>query len=129
MKQIPPTRNVYNVCAGEEVTLVFTPFAGAAPSMITISHANDPGQPGHALDPDPDAPDTPTFRFTVSQPVGNSEVVEYQCDFSGAVTEDTRFELALSGSNGGQDLRGPTVFADDQTKLIDLAFDVRSDCQ
>lgn len=129
MKQIPPTKNVYHVCPGEEVVMVFTPFAGADPNMITISHANQPGQPGHALQPDAGSPNTPTFRFTVTQPVGGSETVEYQCDFSGAVTADTRFELALSGSQGGQGLQGPTVFADDQTKLIDLAFDVRSVCQ
>ncbi len=128
MKQIPPTKNVYHVCPGEEVTMVFSAFAGADPNMITISLADQPGQTGHALDPDPTVPDTPTFRFTVLQPLGASEVLEYQCDFSGAVTADTRFELKLSGSKGGEDLPGPTVFADDQTKLIDLAFDVRSDC-
>jgi hypothetical protein len=128
MKQIPPTRNVYHVCPGEEVKMVFTPFAGADPNMITISLADTPGQDGHALDPDPDFPDTPTFRFTISQPLGGSETVEYQCDFSGNVTQNTRFELALSGSQGGDDLRGPTVFADDEIKLIDLAFDVRATC-
>lgn len=128
MKQIPPTKNVYHVCPGEEVTMVFTPFAGADPNMITISLADVPGQDGHALEPDPDVPDTPTFRFTILRPLGGSEAVEYQCDFSGGVTKDTRFELALSGSKGGQDLKGPTVFADDQIKLIDLAFDVRADC-
>jgi hypothetical protein len=128
MKQIPPTRNVYHVCPGEEVTLVFTPFAGADPNMITISLAETPGQEGHALDPDPDFPETPTFRFTVSQPLNGSETVEYQCDFSGGVTQNTRFELALSGSQGGSNLQGPTVFADDEIKLIDLAFDVRATC-
>ena len=129
MKKIPPTNNVYHVCPGEEVVMVFTLFAGADPDLITISHANQPGQPGNALEPDPGSHDTPTFRFTVTQAVGGSEAVVYECDFSGAVTADTRFELALTGSQGGQNLEGPTVFADDQTKLIDLAFDVRSDCQ
>jgi hypothetical protein len=128
MKQIPPTKNVYHVCPGEEVTMVFTPFAGADPNMITISLADVPGEDGHALDPDPDVPDTPTFRFTVSQPVGNSETVEYECDFSGDVTAETRFQLVLTGSKGGGELQGPTVFADDKVKLIDLAFDVRSEC-
>jgi hypothetical protein len=128
MKQIPPTKNVYHVCPGEEVTMVFTPFAGADPNMITVSLADVPGQPGHPLNADPNAPDTPTYRFTISQALGGSEAVEYQCDFSGSVTTDTRFELALSGSSGGQALTGPTVFAGDHVKLIDLAFDVRSDC-
>jgi hypothetical protein len=129
MKQIPPTKNEYHVCPGEDVTLVFTPMAGADPNMITISLADVPGQDGHALEADPSVPDTPTFRFTVSQPVGGSISVQYQCDFSGAVTENTRFELALSGSQGGEDLEGPTVFGEDQTRQIGLAFDVRSDCQ
>lgn len=128
MKQIPPTKNLYHVCPGEEVTMVFTPFAGADPKMITVSLADEPEQEGHALDPDPDLPDTPTYRFTISQPLGGSETVEYQCEFSGQVTKKTRFELALSGSKGGKNLPGPTVFADDQVKLIDLAFDVRKDC-
>lgn len=128
MKQIPPTKNVYHVCPGEEVTLVFTPFAGADPNMITISLADTPGEDGHALEPDPAFPDTPTFRFTVSPPLGGTVTVEYQCDFSGNVTQNTRFELALSGSEGGNDLPGPTVFADDEIHLIDLAFDVRADC-
>lgn len=129
MKQIGPTKNVYHVCPGEEVKMVFTPFEGADPNMITISHAAQPGQSGHALKPDANAPDTPTFRFTVSQSLGGSETVEYQCSFSGGVTKNTRFQLALSGSSGGKDLPGPTVFADDQVKLIDLAFDVRADCK
>lgn len=129
MKQIPPTKNEYNVCSGEEVTLVFTPFAGADPNMITISLADVPGQDGHALEPDPELPDTPTFRFTVSPPIGGSISVQYECDFSGPVTANTRFELALSGSEGGQNLKGPTVFAEDETKQIGLAFDVRSDCK
>jgi hypothetical protein len=128
MKQIPPTKNVYHVCPGEEVKMVFTPFAGADPNLITISLADTPGQDGHALDPDPNFPDTPTFKFTVIQPLGGTETVEYQCDFSGNTTQNTRFELALSGSRGGKDLPGPTVFADDEIKLIDLAFDVRADC-
>jgi hypothetical protein len=129
MKQIPPTRNIYEVCVHEEITLVFTPFAGADPNMLTIAHANIPGEIGHALDPDPDFPDTPTFHFTISQPVGGSEVVEYQCSFSGETTMNTRFELTLTGSKGaGEELTGPTVFSDDQVKLIDLAFDVRSSC-
>ncbi len=128
MKPIPPTKNVFHVCPGEEITMVFTPLAGADPNMITISLADTTGQNGHALQPDPNVPDTPTFRFTVSQPLGSTETVEYQCDFSGNVTNNTRFELALSGSRGGNNLPGPTVFADDQIKLIDLAFDVRADC-
>ena len=128
MKQIPPTKNVYHVCPDEEVTMVFTPFAGADPDMITISLADTTGEEGHALDPDPALPDTPTFRFTVSQPLGSTETVNYQCDFSGDVTQDTRFELVVSGSRGGDKLTGPTVFADDEIKLIDLAFDVRADC-
>ncbi len=99
MKQIPPTKNIYHVCPGEEITMVFTPFAGADPTMITISHANMPGQDGHALVPDPNTPDTPTFRFTISQSLGGSEAVEYQCDFSGNTTKDTRFTLALLTSH------------------------------
>ena len=129
MKQIPPTKNVYHVCPGEEVNMVFTPFAGAAPNMITISIGDQPGQPGRALEPDPDKPDTPTFSFTVSRPVGGSISVQYECDFSGDVTGDTRFELALSGSQGGQEFTGPTVFGDDQSRQVGLSFDVRTDCQ
>lgn len=129
MKRIPPTKNVYHVCPQEDVTLVFTPFAGADPNMITISIADQPGQPGRAMEPDPTKPDTPTFSFTVSRPVGGSIIVQYECDFSGNVTVDTRFELTLSGSVGGQQFNGPTVFGDDQSRQVGLSFDVRADCQ
>jgi hypothetical protein len=129
MKQIPPTKNIYHVCVNEKVTLTFTPFAGADPSMLAISHANTPDENGHALTPDPNFPDTPTFHFTVSQPVGDSESVEYVCSFSGDVTNNTRFELVLKGSKGeGKELKGPTVRATSNVKLIDLAFRVRASC-
>jgi hypothetical protein len=129
MKQIPPTKNVYHVCTGEEVTLEFMPFAGADPDMITISIADQPGEPGREMKPDPDKPDTPTFTFTVSRPVGGSISIQYECDFSGDVTADTRVELTLSGSQGAQQFKGPTVFGDDQSRQVGLSFDVRDDCQ
>jgi hypothetical protein len=129
MKQIPPTKNIYHVCTKEKVKLVFTPFAGASPAMITIAHAGTPGNNGVPLDPDSDFPETPTFRFTISQPVGGTETVVYVCSFSGETTEDTRFELTLEGSKGQQKkLQGPTVFSDDNVKMIALAFDVRASC-
>jgi hypothetical protein len=90
MKKI--SRGVYEVAPGEAVTMKFTPVE-VGEEFVAVAVDGEALQSSGGT--------TPTFTFTASTTVGERHFAKIECDFPEDTPETARFDMILSGSNGG----------------------------
>lgn len=107
------TDSIYRVGAGENITLEIEAIGTGNFSIFTLDHTKIPSIPGT---------EPKRFEFTVTVGPGLTHFGRVEVDFADEAPNNARYQLFLTGDQGGGRFTGPDILKTDVTGAAGLEF-------